>query len=192
MPGKHIKVGHIEAIPEAVDIGPYRNVVIHTGVNSINNPWYRKSNLALIKILESKIKNINNIYPRTKIFISLLLPSRSVPLNHRIRDFNSMILDMTCRFNTVSVVEHSIFGSLLSNEHGRWMPCGDAEGDYVPKLNDLLHLGKNGLRLFAMSIKNAVVRKQTPQSRERFDAGRGEFRSAAVRGFNRQRNHQSP
>ena len=192
MPGKHIKVGHIEAIPEAVDIGPYRNVVIHTGVNSINNPRYRKSNLALIKILESKIKNINNIYPRTKIFISLLLPSRSVPLNHRIRDFNSMILDMTCRFNTVSVVEHSIFGSLLSNEHGRWMPCGDAEGDYVPKLNDLLHLGKNGLRLFAMSIKNAVVRKQTPQSRERFDAGRGEFRSAAVRGFNRQRNHQSP
>ena len=98
-----------------------------------------------------------------------------------------MILDMTCRFNTVSVVEHSIFGSLLSNEHG-----GDAEGDYVPKLSDLLHLGKNGLRLFAMSIKNAVVRKRTPQSRERFDAGRGEFNSAAERGLNRQRDHQSP
>ena len=103
-----------------------------------------------------------------------------------------MILDMTCRFNTVSVVEHSIFGSLLSNEHGRWTPCGDAEGDYVPKLSDLLHLGKNVLRLFAMSIKNAVVRKRTPQSRERFDAGRGEFRSAAERGLNRQRDHQSP
>ena len=84
-----------------------------------------------------------------------------------------MILDMTCRFNTVSVVEHSIFSSSLFNEHGRWMPCGDAEGDYVPKLNDLLHLGKNCSRLFAMSIKNAVVRKQTPQSRERFDAERG-------------------
>ena len=39
----------------------------------------------------------------------------------------------------------------------------------IPKLSDLLHLGKNGLRLFAMSIKNAVVRKRTPQSRERFD-----------------------
>ena len=50
----------------------------------------------------------------------------------------------------------------------------------------------NGLRLFAMSIKNAVVRKRTPQSRERFDAGRGEFRSAAERGLNRQRDHQSP
>ena len=86
MPGKHIKVGHIEAIPEAEDIGPYRNIVIHTGVNSINNPRYRKSNLALIKILESKIKNIYKLYPRANIFISLLLPSRSVPLNHRIRD----------------------------------------------------------------------------------------------------------
>ena len=79
-----------------------------------------------------------------------------------------------------------------ANEHGRWMPCGDAEGDYVPKLSDLLHLGKNGLRLFAMSIKNAVVRKRTPQSRERFDAGRGEFGSAAERGLNCQCDHQSP
>ena len=145
----------------------------HSDVNSIYNPRYRKSNLALIKILESKIKNINNIYPKIKFFIRLLLPSRFVPLNHRIRDFNSMILDMTCRFNTVSVVKYSIFGSLLSNEHGRWMPCVDAESDYFPKLNDLLHLGKNGLRLLAMSIRNGVVRIKTPQSRERFDAGRG-------------------
>ena len=41
MPGKRVKVGHIDAIPDPEKIGPYRNIVIHTGINNINcNPKY--------------------------------------------------------------------------------------------------------------------------------------------------------
>ena len=86
-------------------------MVIHTGVNSLNNQRYRKSNSSLINILESKIRNISSTYPTTKIYVSLLLSSRSAPLNHRIKDFNNMILDITCKFSTVSIIEHSSFGS---------------------------------------------------------------------------------
>ena len=182
MPGKCMKVSHIDAIPDAADIGPYRNVIIHTGVNNINNQRHRQSNSSLAKALESKIKNICTVYPKANVYISLLLPSRSVPLNHRIRDFNNLILDLTCKFNAVSVIEHSIFGNLLTDEHGRCMPSGNANNEFVPKKIDMLHLGKHGLRLFAMNLKNSVVRKSQPQSRVRFDGGRGEYSEAVGRG----------
>lgn len=188
MPGKRVKVGHIEAIPDAVDIGPYRNFVIHTGINSINSsPRFRKSNKLLIDTLESKICNICETYPHSKVFVSLLLPSRSVPLNYRIRDFNNSLLDMTCKFNRVSVIEHSLFGVSLSNDHGRWKPSIEGSTEYVPKVEDILHLGKVGLRLLAKTIKQAVIGKSRPQSRERFDGGRGGYRRAAERNLSHQR-----
>ena len=37
MPGECIEAIHIEDIPEPSKIGPYRNVVIHTGINNIKN-----------------------------------------------------------------------------------------------------------------------------------------------------------
>ena len=182
MPGKRVKVGHIEEIPDACDIGPYRNVVLHTGVNNLNNPKYRKSNSALIKILESKIQDISTTYPKAKIFISLLLPSRYAPLNYRIRDFNNMILDLTCKFSLVSVIEHSVFGEILSDEHGRWKSNGIDSSDFIPNINDILHLGKHGIRKLAMNFKNSVIKSKKPQSRERFDGGRGGYSRAVERG----------
>ena len=62
MPGKRVKVGHIDAIPEPDKIGPYRNFIIHTGINSINcSPRYRKSNRALIDGLETKVRSMRNV-----------------------------------------------------------------------------------------------------------------------------------
>ena len=62
------------------------------------------------------------------------------------------------------------------------MPSGDDNNEFVPKRVDMLHLGKHGLRLFAMNIKNSVIRKNQPQSRVRFDGGRGEYSEAVGRG----------
>ena len=121
MPGKRVKVGHIDAIPDHENIGPYRNIVIHTSINSINcSPKYRKANRALINGLEEKVKQICEMYPKAKVYISLLLPTRLTPLNHRVHDFNSLIMDMTCRMSRVCIIEHSLFGDRLTDEHGRW------------------------------------------------------------------------
>ena len=82
MPGKRVKVVHIDAIPKPDKIGPYRNIVIHTGINSINcSPRYRKSNRALIDGLETKVRSICEMYPKSKVYISLLLQTRLAPLN---------------------------------------------------------------------------------------------------------------
>ena len=187
MPGKRIKVGHIESIPDPIKIGPYRNIVIHTGINSINNPKFRQSNKALINELESKIRNISNMYTKSKIFVSLLLPSRSVPLNYRINDFNNLILDMTCRLDRVHIVDHSISGNKLTDEHGRWTQSHENSDTYVPNVNDILHLEKRGIRVFAKNLKQVVVGNRNSQSVERFNGGRGSYRRAVLHGRGRPR-----
>ena len=39
---------------------------------------FRKSNRAFIDTFKSKMRNINEIYAKAQIFVSLLLPSKSV------------------------------------------------------------------------------------------------------------------
>ena len=187
MPGKGVKVGHIEAIPDAADIGPYRNIIIHTGINSINNPKYRKSNRYLIKILEEKCKDICELYPRCKIFVSLLLPTRSKSLNYQVREFNNLLLEMTYSYRNISVIDHAVFGDVLTNEHGRWN--ADEERHDT---NDALHLGKKGIRLFAAKLKSAVMEKGKNQSRTRFDGGGGHYRNAVERGAGHRDGYQPP
>ena len=98
---------------------------------------------------------------------------------------------MTCRLSRVCIIEHSLLGDTLSNDHGRWKPSGEGSNNIVPKVEDSLHLGKLGIRLLANSIKQAVVGKTRSQSEARFAGGRGGFRSAAERGIVRQGDHQS-
>ena len=192
MPGKRVKAGHIEAIPDASKLGPYRNFVIHTGINNLNgNGRFRKSNKALIDILEQKIVNISETYKRAKIHVSLLLPSRLDALNSRIRDFNNLLLDMTCKLNQVSIIEHSLFGDKLSDIHGRWTPDSEGSNTYIPRLDDTLHLGKVGIRLLAKSIKQNVVIKSKSRSEQRFNGGRGGYRRALVQGRTHQNDPES-
>lgn len=170
VPGKRVKVGHIEAIPNALDIGPYRHIVIHTGVNSINTQKYRKSDTYLLHFLENKCKEILDVYPKTKVHLSLLLPSRSRQLNYHIDQFNRGILDLTYRYKNLLIVDNSLFGDVLSDEHGRW--------DFnrqQPYTADILHLGKKGIRVFALNLKNCIMGKSKSQSRSRFNASRGSY-----------------
>ncbi len=186
LPGKRVKAGHIEALPEAKDIGPYRNVIIHTGINSVNQQRFRKSNNFLLHCLESKCRNILEVYPRCKVHISLLLPSRSRALNHHIAEFNRGILDMTYKLGNVFVIDNSIFGDVLSDEHGRW----DSRNQR-PFFDDLLHLGKKGIRNLAMNFKLAVLGERS-QSRQRFNASQGAYQTAINRTPGHRDGYQPP
>ncbi len=106
----------------------------------------------------------------------MLLPSRSRALNYHIDEFNSGILDLTYRLRNVSVIDNSVFGNVLSNEHGRW-----DVSQQKPHSADILHLGKAGIRTLAMNFKASLLRKSKTQSRSRFDAGGGAYNSAAWR-----------
>ena len=54
MPGKRVEAFHIEDIPEPLKIGPYKNFIIHTGVNNTKQRD-RRSNISLVKEMESKL-----------------------------------------------------------------------------------------------------------------------------------------
>ena len=176
MPGKRVKVGHIEAIPDPTEIGPYRNIVLHTGINSLNNPQYRRSNKDLINIYEKKCQDIMQAYPRAKIFVSLLLPTKVIYLNYQVQEFNNLLLGMIYKYKNISVIGQSIFGFKLQNEHGRYDTAAKCYNDL-----DVLHLGKTGLRIFASNIKSNVFKRGRSQSRQRHDASGGEYRDAVGR-----------
>jgi hypothetical protein len=173
VPGKREKVGHIEALPEAIEIGAYRNLIIHTGVNSINANFNRKSNAFLLHVLETKCREYLNVYPKLKIHISLLLPTRLRSLNHQVDLFNRGILEMCFNLQNVNVIDNSMFGTVLSDELGRWNIR-----DQRPFTTDVLHLGKKGIRMLATNFKSSVLNNSKGQSRARFNASRGSYRRA--------------
>ena len=78
------------------------------------------------------------------------------------------------------IIDNSIFGPILSNEHGRW----DSQ-ENRPMTADALHLGKSGIRTLAMNIKSTVLQKKL-QSRDRFNASGGLYRAALGRSNHRE------
>ena len=70
------------------------------------------------------------------------------------------------------IIDNSIFGDVLSNDHGRW-----DFSKQQPYTADILHLGKKGIKVFAMNLKDCIMGKGTPQSRSRFNATGGSYRN---------------
>ena len=177
MPGKRVKVGTIEELPDAEKVGPYRNILIHTGINNLNSRNNRRSNGYLVEMLENKCDEYMKLYPQAKIYISLLLPTKLNSLNHLVREFNELLLDFTYKHKKLYIIDHSIFGNKLSDEHGRY---DTREGCF--NNHDFLHLGKSGLRLFANRIKKTIFGKRDSNSRQRHSAGQGNYSAAVSRG----------
>ena len=158
MPGKRIESLHVENIPDPVDIGPYRNIVIHTGINNIKTR-NRQSIRSLSNILESTCRSIVSVYPKSKVYLSLLLPTKLESLNYHVREFNSILHDLSHSIKNVNVIDHPLeqlcnSHGCLKDEFGRYNQ--EAQG---PLSRDTLHLGKKGLRVFARTIKSSVVGK---------------------------------
>ena len=76
MPGKQIVAYTVEDIPFPMHIGPYRNIVLHTGINNIK-VQNRRSCKSLVSEIEAKCNETFSIYPKCKIFLSLALPTKS-------------------------------------------------------------------------------------------------------------------
>ena len=154
MPGKSIPAMHIEEIPRPELIGPYRKVVIHTGINNLKSR-NRKSNKTLIDELESKCDDILNMYPRCKIYLSMLLPTKLNSLNYIIREYNNRLVDMAYSHRNIHLIDHPDF----SGDEGH---LKDALGRFIdgkPNATDIVHLGMKGIRLFAVQIKECILKR---------------------------------
>ena len=182
MPGKRVEAFHIEDIPDSLTIGPYRNFVIHTGVNNIKRRD-RRSSCSLVNEMEKKCKKILEVYPRSKIYLRLLLPTKLDTLNYRIKELNSMLIELSHNYCNINIIDHP------------WSTLCDRTGCLKSELgkhdkntgllldSDSLHLGKNGYRMFAKNIKEGIFGKR--RATTRYSTHVQGRRLAATQGQNR-------
>ena len=132
-PGKRLKASKIENIPPPHEIGPYKNIIIHTGINNISDDNHRRSNNALISVLKKKCDDILSCYPNSKVHISLLFPTKSKYVNNRVNELNNLILDMTYNRKNLLILDNSYLADergLLPTKYGRYLNYG------TPNRND--------------------------------------------------------
>ena len=179
LPGKRMWAAKIGDIPSPMEIGPYRNIVIHSGINDIRDDFNRPSNRALIGQLKQKCDDIQSFYPNSKIHLSLLLPTKSHHVNTRVGELNGMLIDFVFNRKNMFVIDNSILGSqngCMPSKYGRFLRNG------TPLANDVVHLGREGLRVFCMNIKRCIVQRGERQTVERFRGRSGDYRGALNRG----------
>ena len=178
VPGKRVKAALIEHIPPPHKIGPYRNVVLHTGINNLTNE-NRPSNRVLVNKLRAKCSDIISVFPKTRVYVSLLLPTKSRLVNKRVTDFNNMILDMVFNLKNVFIIDNSIIGDesgCMPANYGRYLR------NSVPNANDIVHLGRTGIRMFCVNIKKSIMNRGLNQSRDRYSGSGGNYAQAVGRG----------
>jgi len=178
VPGQCVRAYKIKDIPPPQEIGPYRNIILHTGINDLTDE-NRPSNRALITHLKRKCSDIQTVYPNSKLYVSLVLPTKSKFVNNRVNDLNNLILDMVFCHKNMFIIDSSIFGGnegCMPPKFGRFLSNG------LPNSNDIVHLGKSGIRLFSANIKNYILKKRPVQSQARFRASAGNYLGAARRG----------
>ena len=164
LPGKRIEAFCIEDVPNPMVIGPYRNIVLHVGVNNIKRRD-RRSNTSLANELDNKCKEILDLYPRSRIYLSLLLPTKLDSLNYRANELNNMLIEISHSNRNVFIIEHP--RSLLCNSSGYLKPgIGRFDkGKNVPLDSDSLHLGIRGIRILARTIKEAILPRNRVKDR---------------------------
>ena len=184
MTGKRVKAAKVEHIPQPSEIGPFRNVVIHTGINNLTD---KASPHKVSNTLKKKCESIRSIYPNGKLHISLLLPTKSPYLNSKVNELNSLILDFAYGKKNLFIIDNNN----LSNERGCMPPDMDRFVRGVPKSSDIVHLGRRVISKFCANIKESIVhiksassRATNSQSTQRFSGGSGDYRAAAKRGLN--------
>jgi hypothetical protein len=163
MPGKRLEAYHVEDIPDPATIGPYRNIVIHTGVNNIKSR-NRRSNGSIANELNKKCEQILQVYPKSRIYISLLLPTKLESINYRAKELNNMFTEVAHSHRNVSIIDHP--RSLLADRSGCLAPKMGRhdKGSGNPLSQDALHLGREGYKVFAKSIKEGIFGKYRPRS----------------------------
>ena len=154
MPGKRVKATGIKNLPSPDKIGTYRNLVLNVGINDLNDQNAKPMD-SLISIYEGKCKDIMYVYPKMKIYISLILPTKNQYLNKLANEFNVLLENMASKYSSMSVIKHGClvdkFG-YLDQSLGRFNKNGFPSADIV-------HLGPGGYKRLVNNIKECIMFK---------------------------------
>ena len=156
LPGHRHKASKIDNIPDPFTIGPCRNLMLHVGLNDLqeDNP---KSCDYLLQLYDSKIKRFLSVYAKTKVHISLLLPTKNACLNQKVNELNRGLKKIAANHRNIYVIEHHN----LLDQFGFLNPVLGRHKKGLPNPNDHIHLGPNGIKRFVKSIKSMIVHRRS-------------------------------
>ncbi len=126
-------------------LGAPSHIIIHTGTNDLST-----RRVDITKALSNVVRTASRIYPRAKVIISSLLPRRDVP-QRIINAINVEIANICAPIPNVHIANHQ----QITHQH----------------LYDHIHIHREGMRLFAKSIKASTLNTQkTHPDREERDS----------------------
>ncbi len=159
IPGQRKQATHISDI-EPSDCCGYTNIFIHCGINDVKH--YRVNSpdkvAQCFEKLKSKIDEISILCPKSRLFISPILPTKNSVWNARAADFNRLLFKYKAtsgKFSNLSFggfVDNST--GLLREDMGRYNSPGD-----------VLHLGSHGIRTLVALIREQVYSSKISSSR---------------------------
>ena len=104
-------------------------------------------------------------FPRSRLFVSLIFPTKSEWLNRACNDLNKRLIEIVNDLKSsngarIDFIEHFYLldsKGCLDPTLGRYINHLNS-GLWVPKFVDKVHLGKSGIRLFVRALKGKVIR----------------------------------
>ena len=155
--GQRVEALTIQDIDPEVCIG-YQNVVVHVGVNNLKSTripgFYDTEDINVRDVFMSfkhKINTIRVLCPKSKIIISPILPTKIAWLNKRAKEFNMYLFDEICvpQMGQLQTLDFDVFLDKFGF-------LSDTYGSFKNKA-DKIHLGRQGIRRLALSIRNEVL-----------------------------------
>ena len=106
------------------------------------------------------------MFPKMRVYISLVLPTKDPILNHSVHQLNNLISSMSRNLKNVFIISHDYLafsdGSLRSQ-------LGRRNRDGTPFQGDPVHLGYSGIIQFSQTLKNAIIKPKDGVTRKPID-----------------------
>ena len=160
LPGERIAGNRIHLLPTPDKLLPYRNLVIHVGVNDIKQPD-RESTHKLIGLLDEKCLAIATAFPKMRIHLSLILPTRDPNLNDKANEFNEQLHKLV---NSRPYLHKTIRHDTLCDRFG-FLRSSYARDARPQDPSDPIHLSTRGTGQFVSNIKSVVIFKKPGSSK---------------------------
>ena len=163
LPGIRIKAGRIKDIPDPEGLYPFRNVVFHCGINDLRSRDGAPNPEELARTLNNKCLQYTKMFPKMRVHLSLVLPTKDPILNRHVYQLNNILTSMARNLKNVSVISHEY----LAFSDGTLRPqLGRRNRDGSPFQGDTVHLGYTGTIQFSQTLKNAIIKPKDGVTRK--------------------------
>ena len=103
--------------------------------------------------------SISEVQNSPEFVAGLLLPTKLTSVNNRVKELNNIMREIAFNHKNILIVNHPFdelcnANDCLKDECGRFDKTSG-----TPLSQDVLHLGKQGLRLLAISLKSSIMGK---------------------------------